>query len=448
MGHQHVQAGPSRPAPQHCAGDVFGGVGLGGPARYAASHFPMQNAQAGPSHLRPTHAGGISQPQNFRGVNVDAPMPALPHHSGFANPGDDNPSRPHRTPHSVTADPAFNNVHRGQMAHREREAAYRQSARDLELVSLHQTDHEIGRWVIPDECARHAHNENRRRLHLPEEPPSRLHMNMSREHEQRQQRIRALEPFCISGTSAPQQEMSPQTRERQERQQRIAELRTRCTRNESRRTNQQKMHEIQMAQQTAQARVHERRMVDWNAQHMQNQMRREQETRSAQDMHEEMKRRQAREEQTQRERGVQRILDEMRREQEEHAQQMQNEMRRMQAIEQEEHRRRVAQLEAQHLQNEIRRVNNRGAAAEREENEFLSQRAEQFRREQEAQSDVIRREQEERDRQDAIRYDQAQLHKRLQKLLHRHKLRLLCKHKYKQLRQQLKQDSWISFMRL
>jgi hypothetical protein len=208
MGHQYVQAGPSRMAPQHHAGDVFGGVGLGGPARYAASHFPMQNVQAGPSHLRPPHAGGTPQPQDSRGIDVDASMP------------------PHRTLHPIRADPAFNNVHRGQMAHRGREAAYRQSARDLEFVSLHQTDREISRWVIPDERARHARNENRRRLHLPEEPPSRLHMDMSREHEQRQQRIRVLEPFCISGTSAPQQEISPQARERQERQQRIAELRT------------------------------------------------------------------------------------------------------------------------------------------------------------------------------------------------------------------------------
>jgi len=39
-------------------------------------------------------------------------------------------------------------------------------------------------------------------------------------------------------------------------------------------------------------------------------------------------------------------------------------------------------------------------------------------------------------------------HKCRQKLLHRHKLRLLCKHKCKPLWQQLRLDSWISFMRL
>ena len=220
-------------------------------------------------------------------MDEDPPMPASPHHSGFPNLGNDNPSRPHRTLQPVEADPAFNNVHRGQMAHRGREAAYQQSARDLEFVSLHQTDREIRQWVIPDEQARHACNENRRRLHLPEEPPSQLHMDMSREHEQHQQRVRALEPFCISGMSAPWQEISPQARERQERQQRIAELRTRHTRNESRRataaqSREQAEHEHRVAQQTAEARVHERRMAQWNAQHMQDEMRREEERRYAQ----------------------------------------------------------------------------------------------------------------------------------------------------------------------
>ena len=52
----------------------------------------------------------------------------------------------------------------------------------MEFVSLHQTDREIGQWVIPDEHARHARNENRRRLRLPEEPPSQLHMDIRVEH--------------------------------------------------------------------------------------------------------------------------------------------------------------------------------------------------------------------------------------------------------------------------
>ena len=385
VGHQHVQAGLSHPAPQHDAGDVFGGIGLSGPARYV-------------------NAGGILQPQDFRRMAVDTPMPA---------------PTPHRTHHPVR-DSAFNNIHRGQMAHRGREVAYRQSARDLEFVSLHQTDREIGQWVIPDEHARHARNENRRRLHLPEEPPSRLHMDMSRQHEIRQQRISALEPFCISGRSAPQQDISPQARERQERQERIAELRTRRIRNESKRaaaakTKEQTEHEHRMAQQTAQARVHERRMAQWNAQRIQDEMRREQERRYAQQMQDEMRREQARQEQVHQEREAQHILGERRREEherrreeEERAQQMQSDMRHIQAIEQAEHQQRAAQLEAQRLQNDIR-LANRAAAAEREENEILSQMAQQFQREQEAQADVIRREQEERDYQDAIRYDQARL---------------------------------------
>jgi len=37
-----------------------------------------------------------------------------------------------------------------------------------------------------------------------------------------------------------------------------------------------------VAQQTAEARVHERRMAQWNAQHMQDEMRREEERRYAQ----------------------------------------------------------------------------------------------------------------------------------------------------------------------
>ena len=52
---QHPQAGFSGPAsvwPQHVSGDVFG-VGLGGPARYTTPYVPAQNAQAGPSRLRP-----------------------------------------------------------------------------------------------------------------------------------------------------------------------------------------------------------------------------------------------------------------------------------------------------------------------------------------------------------------------------------------------------------
>jgi hypothetical protein len=121
VGRQHVQAGPSHPAPQHDAGDVFGGIGLSGPARYAASHLPMQNVQSRPLHSSPLNAGGILQSQAFRRMAVDTHMPATPHR--FYNMDDDNPSRPHRTLHP-DRDSAFNNIHRGQMAHMGREAAY------------------------------------------------------------------------------------------------------------------------------------------------------------------------------------------------------------------------------------------------------------------------------------------------------------------------------------
>jgi hypothetical protein len=135
------------------------------------------------------------------------------------------------------------------------------------------------------------------------------------------------------------------------------------------------------------------------------------------------------------EREAQHILDERRRmEQEEHAQQMQSDMRHIQAIEQEEHQQRVVQLEAQHLQNDIR-LANRAAATEREENEVLSQMAEQFRREQEEIVKMLS---------DMIKYTLLKMlpewskrlqklqQKHRQKLLHRQKLRLLCKQKYKQ----------------
>jgi hypothetical protein len=129
-------------------------------------------------------------------------------------------------------------------------------------------------------------------MRLPEEPPPQLHMDMSQEHEWRQQRIAALEPFCVSHrpVSVPPQESSRQARERQERQQRVAELRTRRTHNESRRAN---------SAQTRDYDDHERRMVQWNAQHAQDEIRDRQVA-----------------EQVQRLRVTQHMEDDMRREQE------------------------------------------------------------------------------------------------------------------------------------
>src|SRR6266849_1302939 len=88
---------------------------------------------------------------------------------------------------------------------------------------------------------------------------------------------------------------------------------------------------------------------------------------------------------------------------------MEAEMRRAQAIQQEVHQQTIAQLEAQPIQNEIRHAEARCEAAEREDDLHLSQQAEQFRREQEAQADSMHREQELRDQQEAAAYDQVRV---------------------------------------
>src|SRR5882762_8105608 len=372
---QYPQAGYAGPAPilpQPVSGDIFG-VGLGGPARYTTPYMSMQNAHAGPSHLQPPQ-------RDLHGTGLNPPMPPmappqyLPPRPDFIYLGDDAPQRQmhsagnapgsqpeihphHRTLRPVRSDPAFNNIHRGHMAHREREASHRQSLYDQEFVSLHQAEREDSGWVIPDEQARHARNENRRHMHLPEQPPPQLHMDMSREHEWRQQRISALEPFCLNSrpTSVPPQETSHQAREHQERQQRIAELSTQHRRNEARRA---------ASAQAGEPQQHDQRMAQWMAQ---DRMRKD-----AQRIENEMRREQA-------ERDAQHLEDTMRREQEQRrAQHMQYEMARVQAREQQDHQQRIVQLEAQRIQNETRHLQNREAAAEREEDEHLSQEAEQF----------------------------------------------------------------------
>ena len=305
---QYPQAGFSGAAavlPPPVSGDVFG-VGLGGPARYTVPYAPAQNAQAGLSHLGPPQM--FPQPQPYmnlppHGVDFRYPMQAQmppPQQPEFINLGDDPPQRQvpsgwsppgpvvpshHRTIHPVRSDPAFNNIHRGHLAHREREAAHRQTLRDEEFVSLHQTDREAGRWVIPDEEARHRRNENRRRMHLPDEPPPQLHMNMSREHEFRQQRISALEPFCLPPRppSAPAQEMSAEERNREERRQKIAEISTRRKQNEKRRAAAADVRKQNDLDQTRERAQHEQRMVQWNAQRLQDEMRREQADKHAQE---------------------------------------------------------------------------------------------------------------------------------------------------------------------
>ena len=134
---------------------------------------------------------------------------------------------------------------------------------DQEFVSLHQAERNTSQWVIPDEQARHTCNENRRRMHLPEEPPSQLHMDMSREHELRQQRISALEPFCLppKPPSVPAEGMSEQERNREEYRQRIAELSTRHQRNEKRRAATADAREQSVLDQATERAQHEQRMV-------------------------------------------------------------------------------------------------------------------------------------------------------------------------------------------
>ena len=91
---QYAQAGffgPASVLPQPVSGDVFG-VGLGGPERYTAPYVPVQNAQAGPSHLMPPQMF----PQPPQGVDfrypMQAPMPP-PQQPEFINLGDDTPQR-------------------------------------------------------------------------------------------------------------------------------------------------------------------------------------------------------------------------------------------------------------------------------------------------------------------------------------------------------------------
>ena len=102
VGRHHAEAGPSHPAPQPVAGDVFSGIGLSGPTRYTAPYFPMQKAQVGSSHLR--HPQMFVQPQpymNSAPQRVDSSGMDLHHpahafiaplqHREFINLGDDNP---------------------------------------------------------------------------------------------------------------------------------------------------------------------------------------------------------------------------------------------------------------------------------------------------------------------------------------------------------------------
>ena len=378
VGGQYPQAGYAGSAsmqPQP-VNDVFD-VGLGGP--------PMAPALVSP------HMSGVIN------LNDDTPQGQMPPVENAFRPQPQIPSH-HMALHPVRSDPAFNNIHCGHIAHRGREATHRQFLLDQEFISLHQQEREAREWVIPDEQARHARNANRGRMHLPEEPPSQLHMEMSGEHEWCQQRIAALDPFCVldRSTSLPAEQSSHQAREREARQQRIAELRTRREHNESRRAASAQARESRMAA-PVKDREHEecqQRIAELRTWQEYNESRRAASS-------------QAREHQEHETRMAQWNAQEEIRRREEELHQMQDEMRRTQAVEQELHQQRVAQIEAQRIQNEIRRAHNQDAAIERQEDEHLSQQAEQFQREEEAQAEAIHREQEERNRIEADAYGQV-----------------------------------------
>jgi len=207
--------------------------------------------------------------------------------------------------------------------------------------------------------------------------------------------------------------MSAEDRNREERRQRIAELSTRHKKNEKRRAaaaDAREQYDLnqRMAQQAAQAREradHERRMVQWNAQRIEDEMRREQARKDAEHhqrvLQDEVRRAQARELE---ERVVQNVQDEMMRAhaREQRQREAQDEANRVQARQMQEHQQRIQQLEAERIQNEYRR-----AAPERVQDELQAQQAEQFQREQEAQAQAVHMQQEEQARAEAAAYDQA-----------------------------------------
>ena len=93
--------------------------------------MPMQNAQAGPSHLQPLHKdpGGMPPmaPPQYppQHPDLDDHVPQRQMHSAGNAPEPFPEIHPHhRTLRPVRSDPAFNNIHHGHVAHRGREASY------------------------------------------------------------------------------------------------------------------------------------------------------------------------------------------------------------------------------------------------------------------------------------------------------------------------------------
>jgi hypothetical protein len=182
----------------------------------------IPNPMPPPQHV--PYNAAYQQPQAHMGsVPVHAPMPPPQHvpyqHSAYYQPQAQmgsvsnavpNVSAQHQTLHSVQSNPALNNVHRGHIAHREREAAHRQSLLDQEYILRRQNDREIGNWAVPDELNRNKENEGRRRVLVPERPPSDLHQQAANQHVQNLQRMTELAPQVISRSASVPQEFLPQ----------------------------------------------------------------------------------------------------------------------------------------------------------------------------------------------------------------------------------------------
>ena len=129
-------------------------------------------------------------------VPIHVPMPP-PQHISHQMSSASNVSAQHQTLYPVQSNPALNNVHRGHIAHRGREAAYRQSLREQEYVLRCHDDREMGKWAVPDELARHKENASRRILLLPDRLPSDLHQQAAHQHAENQQRMAELAPHVI-----------------------------------------------------------------------------------------------------------------------------------------------------------------------------------------------------------------------------------------------------------
>jgi hypothetical protein len=411
----------------------------------------MPNPMPPPQHVPYQHAHqntAYQQPQTATGsVPMHAPMPPqhVPHqnafqHSAYYQPQPQmgsasnavpNISAQHQTLHPVQSNPALNNVHHGQIAHREREAAHRQSLCGQEYILRCHDDREIGKWAVPDELARQKENASRRILLLPDRPPPDLHQHAAHQHVLNQQRMAELAPHVISRLASVPQDFLP-----------LPGQGTEC--NAALHEKRRKKEKRHAATEAQKLQNHNQIMAHWTVQHAQEetrlrQIREEKECqekeRNAQRMENDMRRDQARKQEMRRaqlDSHTQDLLEEYQRKQMERgAQQVENEMRIEQArkLEQLQNTRaqhlfdvmRLEQLDknAHKLQRDMRREQmNRDAQRMQED-----LRREQVDRDAQRMQEDLRREQVDRDAQrlqDQIRTEhireQEELHQRLSQL--------------------------------